>query len=361
MFFKQIGNRPINLTLSQNLISGIWFSLFVFKLICVLFFLIEDTIRLLHWLYNIVFSLITKTSFQGFSSRRSFITSLGLFTASVPFLGLLYGITKGKYLFDVKKLKLKLPHLPKPFEGFRIVQISDFHAGSFDDFEQVKKGFEKIKALQPDIILFTGDLVNNRSDEVKPYVSLFSELTAPYGKFGIMGNHDYGDYVQWASKEEKQANFNRFKDYYQSMGFHLLLNQHQFIEKDGDRMVLTGVENWGAPPFKQYGDLSKATAGIPSGLVHILLSHDPSHWDAEIKNYSLNIDLTLSGHTHGMQFGVDIPGWKWSPVKLKYPKWSGLYTENNKHLYVNKGFGFLGFPGRVGMWPEITAIDLTRS
>jgi uncharacterized protein len=294
-------------------------------------------------------------------SRKKFITQLGLAIASIPFASLVYGITKGKYNFEVKSIPLGFNDLPKSFNGLKVVQISDIHAGSFDDIEEVKRGVEMVNALNPDVILFTGDLVNNRAAEVEPYIDVFSALNAKYGKFSVLGNHDYGDYAPFPTEDDKRANFENLLAYHKQMGFELLNNTNQKISINGEHIVIAGVENWGKPPFPQYGNIHQAFSNIDDSDFVMLLSHDPSHWDEEIIPHKKHVHLTLSGHTHGMQFGVDIPGIKWSPVKYRYPRWAGLYTQNNQHLYVNKGFGFIGFPGRVGMWPEITLFELRHT
>jgi hypothetical protein len=272
---------------------------------------------------------------------------------------MLYGITKGKYDFKVKRVRLAFENLPEAFEGFRIVQISDIHSGSFDDREAVLRGIEMTNNEEADLVLFTGDLVNNDSREIIPYLEDFKKLSAPYGVYSVLGNHDYGDYKQWESVEAKQENMELLFDLQDKMGFKLLNNAHAIIKKGGDSIGIYGVENWGNPPFPQRGDLDKALSGSEDCGFKILLSHDPTHWDKKVIYHPIHIDLTLSGHTHGMQFGVEIPGFKWSPIKYIYPQWAGLYKKNRRYLYVNRGFGYLGFPGRVGIWPEITTFELT--
>jgi predicted MPP superfamily phosphohydrolase len=295
-------------------------------------------------------------------TRSEFLTRTGIITGGILFSGMLYGISKGKYNYRVIREKLSSPKIPDSFNNFKIVQISDLHLGSFfNDYENVKPGLELINSLNPDIIVFTGDMVNNIAAEAEGWQPYFKNLKAKYGKFSVLGNHDYGDYIKFPSQTEKEKNLERLKEIHHEMGFKLLNNQNHTIQINGQQISLIGVENWGNPPFPQYGDINKALENVPKENYKILLSHDPSHWDAEIIQKT-DIDLTLSGHTHGMQFGVEIPGLiKWSPVKYRYPRWGGLYTENNQQLYVNRGFGFIGFPGRVGMPPEITEITLTSS
>ncbi len=295
-----------------------------------------------------------------FETRRKFISQVGLLAASVPFASVLYGVTAGKYDFRVRRETLCFDDLPEAFDGFTITQVSDIHVGSFDDKKAVQKGVDLIRAQESQLLVFTGDLVNNRATEMEGWMKIFGWLEAPRGKFSILGNHDYGEYVDWGSPEEKEGNFADLKAVQKELGFRLLLNENAEIAKGDSRIALLGSENWGRPPFRQYGDLRKTSEGINPAAFKILLSHDPSHWDGEVLNFSERIPLTLSGHTHGMQFGIEIPGWKWSPVKYRYPRWAGLYQEGNQYLYVNRGFGFLGFPGRVGIWPEVTVITLRK-
>jgi hypothetical protein len=295
-----------------------------------------------------------------FETRRKFISQLGLLAASVPFASVLYGVTAGKYDFRVRRETLYFEDLPEAFDGLIITQVSDIHIGSFDDKRAVQKGVDLIRAQESDLLVFTGDLINNRASEMDGWMKMFGGLEAPFGKFSIMGNHDYGDYVDWHSPEEKVKNFADLQAIHGELDIRLLLNENKEIVRGQDRIFLLGSENWGRPPFRQYGDLKKTVEGVDPAAFKILLSHDPSHWDGEVLNFPQHIPLTLSGHTHGMQFGIEIPGWKWSPVKYRYPRWAGLYQEKNQYLYVNRGFGFLGFPGRVGIWPEVTVITLRK-
>ena len=271
---------------------------------------------------------------------------------------LVYGVVFGKYHFKTRTVEVDIKNLPKAFDGFKVVQISDAHLGTFDSISGFNKGIEAIKATKPDLLLFTGDLVNNLATEAEPYIDYFKALKAKHGKFAILGNHDYADYMQWPNELDKKKNLERLHEIHSEMGFRLLDNEHVKIEKENETFYLAGIENWGLPPFPQYGDLEKALNNIPKNVPTLLMSHDPSHWDAQVKNHKHAIALTMSGHTHGMQFGIDLPFFKWSPVKFKYPKWAGLYSEGKKHLYVNRGFGFLGFPGRSGIRPEITELIL---
>jgi hypothetical protein len=264
-----------------------------------------------------------------------------------------------RYRYQVKNLRLQFANLPAAFNGLRIVHISDIHSGSFTDRTAVERGVEKIMAQSPDLILFTGDLVNNLATEMNPYIDVFARLRAPLGVYSVLGNHDYADYVRWDNAEDKQANLALLKDIQRQMGWRLLLNEQALIEKDGQRLLLLGVENWSAKlRFPKYGDLSRAYGDGAAASFKILLSHDPSHWRAEVCEKYTDIALTLSGHTHGMQFGVALPGMRWSPVQYVYNEWAGLYEQAQQKLYVNTGFGFIGYPGRVGFLPEITLIEL---
>jgi len=333
---------------------GIFLMFLVPKLIFISFVLIND-------ISNIVISLFEPKN-QQFAGevigRGVFITYLGAIIASIPFFSLAWGMAVGRYNFKIHSKELVFPNLPDSFDGLRIVQISDLHIGSFfNEYTKVEAGLQKIRDLKPDMILFTGDLVNNSADEAEPWIDYLKKVEAPMGKYSILGNHDYGDYVNWESKDAKQANLDRLIEIHKEMGFDILLNENRRFEKNGESFVLAGVENWGLPPFPQHGDLQKALNGSSNDDFQILLSHDPSHWDAEVIKES-DVDLTLSGHTHGMQFGVELGNIKWSPVKYKYPKWAGLYEIEKQKLYVNRGFGYIGYPGRVGIMPEITLITL---
>ncbi len=355
-------SKPLNVSLVPNLFIGYFFSFMVFKILLIVFFLFEDVYRLLSVMLTTIVSLFNsdkeKVSRPG---RRGFVRSAGLIVAGIPFASMLYGITKGKYNFRVNKVKLSFDNLPKAFEGFKIVQISDIHSGSFDNIEAINDGIALVNKQEADVILFTGDLVNNDSREILPYIENFKDLHASHGVYSVLGNHDYGDYKQWESSEAKNENMNLLYKFQKEMGFKLLNNKNAIISKGDDSIGIYGVENWGNPPFPQRGDLDLALEGKESEQFKILMSHDPTHWDKKVIDHPVHIDLTLSGHTHGMQFGVDIPGFKWSPIKYIYPQWAGLYKKKKQLLYVNRGFGFLGFPGRVGIWPEITLIELTKN
>ncbi|MGB5362826.1 MAG: metallophosphoesterase, partial [Aureibaculum sp.] len=271
------------------------------------------------------------------------------------------GMYSGKYNYKVLKYSLEFDDLPDAYDGYQITQISDIHSGSFDDPNKINYGVDLINEQNSDLLLFTGDLVNNRADEMIPWVDTFKKLTAKDGKFSVLGNHDYGDYVDWESEEAKTDNMEKIKDIHKQLGFDLLLNDHRILKKGDEKIALIGVENWGAGRFKKVGDLNKASASVNELDFKILMSHDPSHWEQEVKDHKTHYHLTLSGHTHGMQFGIEIPGWiKWSPVKWRYKYWAGIYEQAGQILNVNRGFGYLAYPGRVGIWPEISVITLKK-
>jgi uncharacterized protein len=295
--------------------------------------------------------------FSNISNIR-LLRNAGGVLALFMFIATLHGIVFGRYYYKTNNIQLEYPNLPTHFNGFKIVQISDWHIGSYYGHpERIEEAVKRINALNPDILVFTGDLVNNISTEVDEFIPVLQKLKAKYGTYSILGNHDYGDYVRWKSDTERNANIERLKKIEAEVGFKMLNNKSEILEIEGDKIALIGVENWGLPPFPQHGNLNKALTGLDSIPFKILLSHDPSHWDAEVKGKT-NIDLTLSGHTHGMQFGFILKNFKWSPVKFKYPRWAGLYTYLSQKLYVNVGIGYIGFPGRVGIRPEIAVFEL---
>jgi len=334
---------------------------FIAKLIAALFFLIDDVRRILQWGGGKAINLISSSGTvpDNAITRSVFLSWLGIGIGGGLFGTLLYGFSN-KYKYRVERIRLSFQNLPEAFKGLKIVHISDIHAGSLDDKEAVKKGIEILMGEKPDMVLFTGDLVNNKADEMDELKEVFAQITAPMGVFSVLGNHDYGDYVQWKTKEEKTENLEKLKGVHREMGWNLLLNEHRLIEKNGQSIALIGIENWGAKGnFSKYGDLKKAYEGSAQQPFKILMSHDPSHWDAEVCKHYKDIDIMLSGHTHGMQFGVEIPGFRWSPVQYMYKQWAGVYKNGSQKLYVNRGFGFLGYPGRVGILPEITLIELT--
>jgi len=351
--------RATGFTPNFSIAIGIFLALFIFQFILVLFLAFEDLIRIPQGIYRY---FIEEGESNYFPSRRKFISQLAFGLAAIPFASLLLGMIRGKYNYKVLHYALEFDDLPEAFDGFTLTQISDIHSGSFDNAAKVQYGVDLINEQKSDVILFTGDMVNNKAEELLPWKDTFAQLKAPMGKFSILGNHDYGDYVEWSSKEEKKQNLESLIQTQEEMGFSILLNETHFFEKDGQRLALVGVENWGKGGFKKKGDLDKAVQEVSEDDFKILLSHDPSHWEEKVLPHPYPFQLTLSGHTHGMQFGIEIPGWfKWSPVKWRYKQWAGLYTEQKQWINVNRGFGFIGYPGRVGIWPEITKITLKRS
>ncbi len=346
------------------------FSIFLILLLCkiigCLFLLMDDLIRLVRWIISKFNSPDVQhvENTENPISRLKFFSYLALTFSVIPAFSFIYGMVRGAYKYRVHKAKISSPNLPDAFEGFKIVQLSDLHSGSFLNTDPLVKAFNIALDQKPDIIFFTGDLVNNETGETYPHLDTYKMLKAPYGVYSTLGNHDYGDYKQWDTPEDKIQNLNNLKRVHEQSGWRLLMNEHVPIEKDGQKIALLGIENWGGNlRFPRYGKLENAHAGTEGYPYKILLSHDPSHWDVQVsqeKQYK-DIDLTLSGHTHGMQFGIEIPGFKWSPVQYLYKHWAGLYKQDNQYLYVNRGLGFLGYPGRLGIWPEITVIELTRA
>jgi predicted MPP superfamily phosphohydrolase len=338
-------------------IAGLFFA----KMIASAIFLIDDIRRGVQWIAGKVF--FSNTEGEGLQSgekisRSLFLSWAGMLMGGGLFGSLLYGFGN-KYRYQLRRLQMAFENIPSSFKGMKIVHISDIHSGSFTDAAAVSRGVQKILDEQADLILFTGDLVNNKADEMNDYMEVFSQLKAPLGVYSTLGNHDYGDYVQWKSEEEKRANLEKLKQVHASLGWRLLMNENVELAKNGEKIHILGIENWSAKArFPKYGDLQKAYAGTEKDSFKILMSHDPSHWDAEVLSDYPDIGLMLAGHTHGMQFGVEIPGFKWSPVQYVYKQWAGLYQQGHQKLYVNRGFGFIGYPGRVGILPEITVIEL---
>lgn len=344
------------------------FIWFFSKLVVVLFLVVDDLIRIFRWVAQFISSKwisdnnVDAAAASNGISRSDFLMKMGLVVAAIPFASMLYGMMGSVYNYSVRKVKLKIPNLPDAFNGFKIVQISDIHTGSFTDKDPVKKSVEMVAEENPDIIFFTGDLVNDRSEEALPYLDVFNKLSAPHGVYSIFGNHDYGDYVEWPSPEAKKENLEQLKAIHKQLGWKLLLDEHTRIEKDGQHLGLIGVQNWSTHlRFPKYGSMEKATTNFEPSAFNILLSHDPSHWDGEIVEKYPYVDLMLAGHTHGFQFGVELPFFKWSPVQYVYKQWGGLYQTGKQYLYVNRGLGFLGYPGRVGILPEITVIELSKA
>ena len=339
---------------------------YVSKIFVVVFLLIDDIIRLIRWVITLFQrkpmegSMVEVSAGNGIT-RLEFLSKMGLMIAAIPFFSLIYGMIRGPYRFQVRKEKLLFNKLPESFVGLKILQISDIHSGSFLTTHPMQDLVNLVIKQKADIIFFTGDLVNNVNTEMKDFKNILNQITAPLGVFSILGNHDYGDYMRWNSPEEKVANLNALKQTHKDLGWKLLLNEHFILEKGNDKIGIIGVENWSSVMrHNKYGDLAKAIKNMPEVPVKILLSHDPTHWHHEVSIKYNDIDLTLSGHTHGMQFGVEIPGFKWSPVQYVYKEWAGLYKKDSQYIYVNRGAGFIGYPGRVGIMPEITVIELVK-
>lgn len=346
------------MTHSRMYIMGTIMAFMLPKLFIVFFMFGEDLIRV-----SVGFFSKIAGSSENFymPSRRKFVSTLALGIAAIPFTSLLIGMIRGKYNYKVLQYELTFDDLPEAFDGYTITQISDVHSGSFDNQEKVAYGIDLINEQQSDLVLFTGDLVNNKAEEMEPWKDLFGKLNARDGVYSVLGNHDYGDYVPWESPEAKATNLQQLKDLQKQMGWKLLLNEYKSIDRDGQSIKLIGVENWGAGGFKKAGDLQKACQGVADDDFKVLMSHDPSHWKEEVRDERRKFHLTLSGHTHGMQFGIEIPGIiKWSPVKYRYEHWAGIYEDKGQYINVNRGFGFIGYPGRVGIWPEVSVITLRR-
>lgn len=336
-------------------------GLFLAKFAAVLFFFTDDIRRGIQWIATKIFQRNSTgdTSGSDAISRSVFLSWMGLGVGSTLFGSLVYGFGN-KYKYDVKRVQMAFDNLPAGFKGMKILHISDIHSGSFTDKQAVLHGVNEILKEKADVILFTGDLVNDRATEMDDYMDVFSQLKAPMGVYSTLGNHDYGDYVSWPDNGvTKEQNLENLKGVHAKLGWKLLMNEHVVLERNDHQIALIGIENWSNKArFPKHGRMDLAYPGAEKYPFKILMSHDPSHWDAQVKPHYPAIDLMLSGHTHGMQFGVDIPGFKWSPVQYMYKEWAGLYEETKQKLYVNRGFGFIGYPGRVGILPEITVIEL---
>jgi hypothetical protein len=345
------------LTGARSYAIGFFLAFFAPKLILFVLLFGEDLVRLVVSGFQ---KLAHSNADYSLPSRRKFVSQIAMGIAAIPFASLLYGMYQGRYNYKVLKYVLHFDDLPEAFDGYRITQISDIHSGSFDNPEKIRYGIDLINEQKSDAVMFTGDLVNNTASEMDPWKEVFSTISAPDGVFSVLGNHDYGDYVNWESATAKKENLEALKGVHREMGWNLLLDEHKKITRGSDVIAIVGVENWGAG-FKQVGDLNKAARELSEEEFKILLSHDPSHWQEKVKKDQKKFHLTLSGHTHGMQFGIEIPGWfKWSPAQYRYEHWAGIYNEAGRFLNVNRGFGFLAYPGRVGIWPEVSVIELRK-
>jgi predicted MPP superfamily phosphohydrolase len=348
-------------TTARNFTIAAFFVVYLSKIIGGIIVLLDDLRRGVQWAAGYLRPAAPKHHGGQKISRSAFLSKAAVLTAALPFGTLSFGILSGAYDYRLHRVKIKLPHLPRAFHGLRIGQISDIHSGSFFNKTAVAGGVEMLLREKPDVIFFTGDLVNNQTDEVTDYLPLFSKLKAPLGVYSVTGNHDYGNYRPWPSPAAKQKNFDDLIASHRLMGYKLLMNENHLLELDGERIAIIGVENWGTGRFPKYGNLAKAYAGTDEAPVKLLLSHDPSHWDAQIRPQFPNIDITFSGHTHGFQFGVEWGDLRWSPSQYVYRQWAGLYREDRQYLYVNRGFGFIGYPGRIGILPELTIVELERA
>ena len=338
--------------------NAVFLIQFVFKFFYVFFELFRDIITLAGKIFRRSKPRAEKAPMS--ESRREFIRKVGIIASIIPVIGLIHGIGWGRFNFTLHHKKLKFHNLPRAFDGLRIVQLSDAHLGSLNGHQdKIEEVVNQVNELEPDLIFFTGDMVNNYSYEMSSWVPVWKQLKARYGKFSVLGNHDYGNYSEWPSPQAKKRNLLDIIRQEKEMGFNVLLNSHIKIENNGDSIAVAGVENWGMPPFPQFGELDKALSGLNSEDFTILLSHDPDHWDEKVIPDG-RANLTLSGHTHGFQMGIEIGNFKISPVQLRYKRWAGLYRDNNQFLYVNRGLGYLAFPGRVGIWPEITLLELHK-
>ena len=359
LLFRQINWAGLP-HMARNIYVAFTIGMIVGKIFILAVMLGDELRRIALWVWSKL-NPTYATAVAGTGITRSvFFKRLAIILGGSVLGGFIYGITN-RYNYRIHRTQIAFDNLPAAFKGMKIVQISDIHSGSFDNHRAVQKGAELIMQENPDVIFFTGDLVNNKADEIQPYKDIFSQVKAPLGVYSTLGNHDYGDYVEWPSPEAKRKNLDWLKQTHADMGWKLMMNEHVVLERGADSIAIIGIENWGAKAhFPKYGDMKGAYEGLAEKQIpfKILLSHDPSHWDAQVRPEYPEVDLTLSGHTHGMQFGIEIPGLKWSPVKYVYRNWAGLYREGRQYLYVNRGFGFLGYPGRLGILPEITVIEL---
>jgi len=334
------------------------FITYLSKLFIAAFLLIDDLRRLFTWAY-----LAIGGKAGSIPGRGRFLSQVGILVGAIPFATLLYGMIRNPYRYKLYRETVRMPNLPEALEGLKIVQISDIHSGSFTFKEPVRNAVDMINAESPDLVFFTGDIVNDRAEELEPFLDVFDKIRAKNGVFSVLGNHDYGEYVRWPDAASKKANLDRLKGMHAQMGWQLLVNEHRKLQINGAEVAVIGVENYSAKPrFPKYGDLAKACEGCESSPLQLLLSHDPSHWEEEVLTKYQQIAITFSGHTHGMQFGIEIPGFiKWSPIQYMYKQWAGLYQQGAQYLYVNRGLGFLGYPGRVGILPEISVIELAKA
>jgi len=363
-FLYHFTNPDLFSRVARQFMLVIVFMNYISKTIALLVLLIGDVIRFGQWSFYKITDLLnhSKSDIEGDKiSRSEFFAKSALVAGSLPLAAMSFGIISGAHDYRIRRKSIVIPNLPKAWHGVKVAQVSDIHSGSFWNKVAVEGGVDMLLAEKPDLIFFTGDLVNNEASEVEKYIPIFSRLKADLGVYSTLGNHDYGDYKNWSSEKAKKQNLQNVIDAHGLMGWDILLDENRILKVDNEPLAILGVENWGAGRFAKYGDISKAYAGTEDLPAKILLSHDPSHWDAQIRKDYHDIDLMLAGHTHGFQFGVEIPGFKWSPSQYVYKQWAGLYTEGQQNLYVNRGYGYLGYPGRIGIPPEITILELRSS
>ncbi|MCA6075415.1 metallophosphoesterase [Fulvivirga sedimenti] len=345
---------------TRSVVFTIIFINYFSKVFAALFLVVDDIIRLGRWIAGLFQSGGSSVSEGQTITRSEFLTKTALVAGTVPLLTMSYGIISGAHDYRIRRKTIYLPNLPSSFDGITVAQLSDIHSGSFFNKTAVKGGVEMLMAEKPDMVFFTGDLVNNETSEVKDYVPIFEKVKAPLGVFSTTGNHDYGDYRSWNSEQAKKQNFEDLKEAHRLMGYDLLMNENRYIEVDGEKIAVIGIENWGAGRFAKYGKLDEAMKGTNEAPVKLLLSHDPSHWDAQVRPNYPDVDIAFAGHTHGFQFGVEWGDFKWSPAQYAYKQWAGLYQQDQQYLYVNRGYGYIGYPGRIGIPPEITLITLKK-
>lgn len=361
LFGLFVSYRPLLYKVMPKTVATYFALVFVIvllaKLVTLLFLFPEDVVRFFRFAANKVSS---SPAPAGGITRSEFLSRMALLAAAIPAAGLIYGVVVNAYNYRFRRVAIRFPNLPEAFDGFKIIQLSDIHSGSFNRTEPLVKVIEKINSVNADLILFTGDLVNNVSSEMDPYMHVFDKLQSKHGVMSVTGNHDYGDYVSWDTPEEKKANFTKFVGIHKSLGWDLLLNENRILERNGQKIAIIGVENWGGGHFAKYGKFDQAYKGTEQIPFKLLMSHDPSSWDSRVRNEYPETDLTLSGHTHGAQFGVENKWLKWSPSQYIYKQWAGLYNQGKQYLYVNRGFGFLFYPGRIGILPEVTEITLLK-
>ncbi|WP_198952485.1 metallophosphoesterase [Mucilaginibacter sp. MD40] len=351
-------NSARGMTPFHEWMLSLFLTFFVTKLVFCIVLSLGDLGRFIYGISHNI-SSERKPGEPYFPARRKFISEIAVLLAAIPFASFFYAMFRGKYDYKVHRQTIYYDELPEAFDGFTITQLSDIHSGSFDNVDAMQRGIDLAKAQKSDLFVFTGDLVNNAAWEIEQYIDRFSQIKAPFGQFSILGNHDYGDYIQWDSEQAKRDNLEKLKRHHAELGYRLLLDENVQLEKNGQKIALIGVQNWGRG-FIQIGNLEKALQGVDDKAFKVLLSHDPTHWEDKVRYHKTDIHLTLSGHTHGAQFGVETAGFRWSPVQYRYLDWAGLVKQNNRHLYVNRGFGFLAFSGRLGIWPEITVITLKK-